>query len=92
MYTQPAWPRPSVAKPGRKGTGIPSPPAVKPRQRLTPMSSTWENAMVDSAKYGPLSRLDRKPMTNPAPIEITTPTSIPSHGPRPNRVTISAAA
>ncbi len=47
--------------------------------------------MVDSAKYGPFSRLDRKPMMKPAPMEITTPTSMPSHGPRPKRVTINAA-
>ena len=70
---------------------MPSPPDVKPRQRLTPISKTCENAIVDRAKYGPFRRLDRKPMMKPAPIESTTPTSIPSQGPRPNRVTISAA-
>ena len=48
-----------MAKPGRKGTGMPSEPEVNARQRLATMSSTCEKAIVDSAKYGPLSRLDR---------------------------------
>ena len=50
---------------------MPSPPDVKPRQRLTPISKTCENAIVDRAKYGPFRRLDRKPMMKPAPIEST---------------------
>ena len=41
---------PSVQKPGRKGTGMPSEPEVKPRQRLATMSSTCENAIVASTK------------------------------------------
>ena len=48
--------------------------------------------MVERAKYGPFRRLDRKPMMKPAPSDSTTPTSMPSHGPRPKRVTIRAAA
>jgi len=41
---------PRVQNPGRKGTGMPSEPEVKPRQRLATISSTCENAMVASAK------------------------------------------
>ena len=47
--------------------------------------------MVESAKYGPFRRLDKKPMMNPAPIERITPTNMPSQGPRPKRTTIKAA-
>ena len=81
-----------MAKPGRNGTGMPSPPAVNPRQRLTAMSNTCDSAMVDSAKYGPLRRFDRNPRTSPATIEMATPRSIPSHGPWWNRVTMMAPA
>ena len=56
---------PSVQKPGRKGTGTPSDPAVKARQRLATMSNTCEKAIVASTKYGSRSRLLRKPMMHP---------------------------
>ncbi len=41
---------PSVQKPGRNGTGMPSEPAVKPLSRLAAISSTCESAIVAMTK------------------------------------------
>jgi len=79
-YTHCTWVSPRVQKPGRNGTGTPSEPEVKPRQRLAMIFSTSAKAIVDSAKYGPLRRLDRKPMTPPATSDSATPATSPSHG------------
>ncbi len=83
---------PSVQKPGRKGTGMPSDPDVKARQRLATMSSTWEKAIVASTKYGPRSRLLRKPRMKPNAVASAAPTSSPIQGEIPQRVPRSAAA
>ena len=74
------WPSPSVQNPGRNGTGTPSEPAVKPRQRLATILRTSAKAIVESAKYGPRSRLERYPIIPPAPIESTTPAASPTQG------------
>jgi hypothetical protein len=42
--------KPSVQKPGRNGTAMPSEPDVKPRHRLPAMRNTCENAMVARPK------------------------------------------
>ena len=83
---------PSVQKPGWNGTGMPSEPEVKPRQRLAPISSTCETAMVAMTKYGPRSRLDRKPMMNPDTLAMPAPITTPNHGETPHLVPASAAA
>ncbi len=71
---------------------MPSEPAVKPRQRLPTTSSTCENAIVASTKYGPRSRFERYPMTSPTAVATTAPTTRPSHGDSVQRVASSAAA
>src|SRR5262245_45362934 len=71
---------PSVQKPGRKGTGMPSDPDVNPRHRLATIKSTCEKAIVASTKYGPRSRLLRNPITNPTETASATPTTSPIHG------------
>ena len=71
---------------------MPSEPAVKPRQRLAPIKSTCENAIVASTKYGPRSRFERKPMANPVAIAMSAPMTMPIHGEIPQRVPHSAAA
>jgi hypothetical protein len=83
---------PSVQNPGRNGTGIPSEPAVKPRQRLAPSSSTCETAIVAMTKYGPRSRFARKPMTVPAALAKAAPIATPNHGEMFQRTAQSAAA
>ena len=59
---------------------MPSDPAVKPRQRLATIRRTWENAIVARTKYGPRSRLLRYPITRPAPVDSTAPSTSPIHG------------
>ena len=83
---------PRLQKPGRKGTGMPSDPDVKAFNRLAAISSTCESAMVAITKYGPRSRLERKPITRPVTIATAAPISNPIHGEMPQVVPESAAA
>jgi hypothetical protein len=55
------------------------------------MSNTCEKAIVASTKYGPRSRLLRKPMMHPNAVASAAPTRSPSHGDSPHRVPRSAA-
>jgi hypothetical protein len=82
---------PSVQNPGRKGTGIPSEPDVNARHRLPATSSTCENAIVASTKYGPRSRLERYPMRRPMMVATSAPVTRPSHGDNPQRTPKIAA-
>ena len=83
---------PSVQNPARNGTGMPSEPAVKPRQRAAPRRSTCDTAIVAMTKYGPRRRFARKPMTVPAAVARPAPIARPYQGEMFQRTPQSAAA
>ncbi len=70
---------------------MPSEPEVNPRHRLPAMRKTWENAMVARTKYGPRSRLLRKPMSTPMDTASAAPTTSAIQGETLHLVPRSAA-
>ena len=71
---------------------MPSEPEVKPRQRLAPMSSTCENAIVASTKYGPAQPVREEADDVPAAVASRGADEQPNHGEMFQRTPQSAAA